>query len=34
MIRDFRIHYFGKRKRLTRARCEEFFSNDRNFISP
>ena len=32
MIRDFRINYFGKRKRLTKARCEEFFSNDRNFI--
>jgi hypothetical protein len=34
MIRDFRTHYFGKRKRLTKDRCEEFFSNDRNFISP
>ncbi len=33
MIRDFRINYFGKRKRLTKTRCEEFFSNDRNFIS-
>ncbi len=33
MIQDFRIHYFGKRKRLTKDRCEEFFSNDRNFIS-
>ncbi len=33
MIRDFRIHYFGKRRRLTKARCEEFFNNDRNFIS-
>jgi hypothetical protein len=32
MIRDFRIHYFGKRKRLTNERCEEFFSNDQNFI--
>jgi hypothetical protein len=32
MIRDFRIHYFGERKRLTKERCEEFFSNDRNFI--
>jgi hypothetical protein len=32
MIRDFRTHYFGKRKRLTKARCEEFFNNDRNFI--
>ncbi len=33
MIRDFRINYFGKHKRLTKARCEGFFSNDRNFIS-
>ena len=32
MIRDFRIHYFGEHKRLTKERCEEFFSNDRNFI--
>jgi hypothetical protein len=32
MIRDFRTHYFGERKRLTKQRCEEFFSNDRNFI--
>ncbi len=32
MMRDFRIHYFGKRKRLTKDRCEGFFSNDRNFI--
>jgi uncharacterized protein (DUF3820 family) len=32
MIRDFRIHYFGEHKRLTKDRCEEFFSNDRNFI--
>jgi hypothetical protein len=24
MIRDFRTHYFGKSKRLTKARCEEF----------
>jgi hypothetical protein len=33
MIRDFRSNYFGQRKRLTKERCEEFFSNDRNFIS-
>jgi len=33
MIRDFRIHYFGEHKRLTKERCEEFFSNDRNFIN-
>ena len=32
MLRDFRIHYFGEHKRLTKERCEEFFSNDRNFI--
>jgi hypothetical protein len=32
MIRDFRTHYFGARKRLTKDRCEEFFSNDANFI--
>jgi hypothetical protein len=32
LIRDFRIHYFGEDKRLTKQRCEEFFSNDRNFI--
>ena len=29
MIRDFRIHYFGEH---TKELCEEFFSNDRNFI--
>jgi hypothetical protein len=33
MLRDFRSNYFGRRKRLTKERCEEFFSNDRNFIS-
>jgi len=32
MRRDFRRHYFGKHKRLTKERCEEFFSNDANFI--
>jgi hypothetical protein len=32
MLRDFRRHYFGKYKRLTKERCEEFFSNDANFI--
>ena len=32
LIRDFRFHYFGEHKRLTKDRCEEFFSNDRNFI--
>jgi hypothetical protein len=32
MLRDFRRLYFGKNKRLTKERCEEFFSNDANFI--
>ena len=32
MIQDFRIHYFGEHKRLTKERCKEFFSNERNFI--
>ena len=32
MLRDFRWRYFGKHKRLTKERCEEFFSNDANFI--
>jgi hypothetical protein len=32
MRRDFWNHYFGKHKRLTKDRCEEFFSNDANFI--
>jgi hypothetical protein len=32
MIRDFRIHYFGEHKWLTKERGEEFFSNERNFI--
>jgi hypothetical protein len=33
MIRDFRRNYFGEDKRLTKERCEKFFSNDRNFLS-
>jgi hypothetical protein len=33
LIRDFRLNYFGKRKRLIKQRCEEFFSNDANFIA-
>jgi hypothetical protein len=33
MLRDLRRHYFGKRKRLTKQRCEEFFSNDANFFA-
>ena len=32
LIRDFRLNYFGKHKRLTKQRCEEFFSNDKNFL--
>ena len=32
MIDDFRRHYFGKNKRLTKKRCERFFSNDKNFL--
>jgi hypothetical protein len=32
LIRDFRINYFGRRKSLTKQRCEEFFSNDKNFL--
>jgi hypothetical protein len=33
LIRDFRLQYFGKHKRLTKQRCEEFFSNNDNFIT-
>lgn len=32
LIHDFRIHYFGKHKRLTKKRCEKFFANERNFV--
>ena len=32
MLRDFRNRYFGRHKRLTKERCEEFFSNDANFV--
>jgi hypothetical protein len=32
LIRDFRILYFGRHKRLTKQRCEEFFDNDKNFL--
>jgi hypothetical protein len=34
LLRDFRYHYFGDNKRLTKRRCEQFFSNKRNFLSP
>jgi uncharacterized protein (DUF3820 family) len=33
LIQDFRLHYFGKHKRLTKHRCEDFFSNNDNFIA-
>ena len=33
MIGDFRRYYFGEHKRLTKERCERFFSHDRNFLS-
>jgi hypothetical protein len=33
MIAAFRRLYFGKHKRLTKKRCEEFFSNDANFVT-
>jgi hypothetical protein len=33
MIAAFRRLYFGKRERLTKQRCEEFFSNDANFVT-
>jgi hypothetical protein len=32
LLRDFRIHYFGEHKRLTKKRCEKFFSDQKNFI--
>ena len=32
LLRDFRVHYFGENKRLTKKRCEKFFSDRRNFI--
>jgi uncharacterized protein (DUF3820 family) len=32
LLRDFRKHYFGEHKRLTKKRCEKFFSDRRNFI--
>ena len=32
MIQDFRRHYFGKNKRLTKKRCERFFSDDKSFL--
>jgi hypothetical protein len=32
LLRDFRHHYFGDNTRLTKRRCEQFFSNKRNFV--
>jgi hypothetical protein len=32
LLRDFRVHYFGEHKRLTKKRCEKFFSDRNNFI--
>jgi hypothetical protein len=32
LLRDFRYHYFGDNTRLTKQRCQEFFSNKRNFL--
>ena len=31
LSRDFRLNYFGEHKRLTKRRCEKFFSNGKNF---
>jgi hypothetical protein len=33
LLRDFRCHYFGDNTRVTKRRCEQFFSNKRNFLS-
>jgi hypothetical protein len=33
LTRNFRRQYFGESKRLTKKRCEEFFSNDANFVT-
>jgi hypothetical protein len=32
LLRDFRYHYFGDNRRLTKRRCEQFFSNKKNFL--
>jgi hypothetical protein len=32
LLRDFRHHYFGDKTRLTKRRCEQFFSNKKNFL--
>ncbi len=33
VVRDFRRQFFGQHRRLTKQRCEEFFSNDANFLA-
>ena len=32
LLRDFRYHYFGGNTRLTKRRCQQFFSNKKNFL--
>ncbi len=32
LLHDFRRHYFGDGIRLTKRRCEKFFSRGRNFV--
>jgi hypothetical protein len=34
LIRDFRRHYFGPDKRVTKERCEAFFNDEDNFVHP
>jgi hypothetical protein len=34
LLRDFRHYYFGDNTRLTKRKCEEFFSNKENFLKP
>jgi hypothetical protein len=33
VIGEFRRQFFGEQRRLTKQRCEEFFSNDDNFLA-
>jgi hypothetical protein len=33
VVRDFRRLFFGEHRRLSKQRCEEFFSNDANFLA-
>ena len=32
LLRDFRHHFVGDNTRLTKRRCQQFFSNKRNFL--